>query len=357
MNTIRYARWMEEAGWMVKVFCVNGSKLQHTAVSHNLKTISIKRNKKYVDLMNAWRVYHLFKQHDVSLCWFRDTRDFSLLGWVKRLSLGRIKLLYQQAMQLGISKRDIAHTIRFRMVDAWVSTLEFLAQQVRKQTRYPHSRIHVIPLGVDEERLLAYDVTRAQSRAHFHLKEDIIVLGIIGRLDRLKGQHVAIEAMHLLHEQGKKVHLLIVGESTLNEGNHYEQELKLRADELELHEHIHFAPYTKKVELFYHAIDIFLLCSKGETFGTVTIEAMAFGKPVIGTNSIGTPEILNDECGLLVTPEDENDLAEKITLLLNYPALQLKLIANAHKKFEQRYSKKASVIALETLVKKLIGNL
>ena len=354
MNTVRYARWMEERGWKVIVFCVNGSKLQHTAVSHNLKTISIQRNRKYFDFRNAWKVSRLFKKHNIGVCWFRDTRDFALLGWVKRFSGGSLKLMYQQAMQFGVSKKDPAHTFRFRAVDAWISTLHFLANQVKTQTRFPHNRIHVIPLGVDEEKLLSYGVTREMGRSHFKLSSDAFVMGIIGRLDKLKGQLVAIEATRILLEKGYPVQLLIVGESTLNENNFYEQEMRLRVSELELQDNIHFAAYTKKVELFYEAIDLFLLCSKGETFGTVTIEAMAFQKPIIGTNSSGTPEILADNCGLLFEPENEEELAERMIFLYENKKVRDELAANGNKKFHLKFSKKASMDQLERIVQDLI---
>ncbi len=76
------------------------------------------------------------------------------LGWAKRLSSHSFKLLYQQAMQFGVAKRDVFHTLRFRPIDAWVSTLEFLRNQVERATRFPKERIHVVPLGVDPSRLI-----------------------------------------------------------------------------------------------------------------------------------------------------------------------------------------------------------
>ncbi|MFN0030693.1 MAG: glycosyltransferase family 4 protein [Flavobacteriales bacterium] len=355
MNTVRYAQWMQERGWSVALYCVNGSQLQHAAVASGLNTFSVRRNGKYLDIVNAWRVSRLFKQQQVSLCWFRDTRDFSLLGWVKFFRGGSLNMLYQQAMQFGISKKDLIHTIRFRQVDAWVSTLHFLAQQVRDQTHYPHARIHVVPLGVDDERLFAKPVTRQEAREFFGLSDEAFVAGIIGRLDRLKGQHVAIEAIRLLHDEGIAVHLLIVGESTRNEGNYYEQEIKLLTQELELTEFVHFAAYTKKVELFYEAIDVFALCSKGETFGTVTIEAMAFGKPIVGTGSSGTPEILSGDCGLLFEPESAEGLAVQIKCIMNDEVLHSTLTKNSRAKFELQFSKQASLDGMEKVVNHLLS--
>ncbi|MFM7727122.1 MAG: glycosyltransferase family 4 protein, partial [Flavobacteriales bacterium] len=202
-------------------------------------------------------------------------------------------MLYQQAMQFGVAKRDVFHTHRFRPIDAWVSTLDFLRHQVESATRFSSDKIHVVPLGVDVSRLRLGEDLRAEARAHYALASDDFVFGVIGRLDPLKGQHLAIQALYELHLKGKRAHLLLVGEPTLNEGDAYAHQLHQIVSELKLDGHVHFYPYTSEVSYFYHAIDVFMLCSKGETFGTVTIEAMACALPIIGTNSSGTPEILD----------------------------------------------------------------
>jgi glycosyltransferase involved in cell wall biosynthesis len=354
MNTVRYAGWMQERGWPVILFCVQDSKIFEAANEKKIKTVVVNRNRKYADIKNAILVNKLFSKHDIKLCWFRDTRDFALLGWVKRLSGSKLKLIYQQAMQLGVSKRDIFHTQRFKKIDAWVSTLKFLAAQVKTLTRYPHSKIHVVPLGVDLSALNNTATTLAAAREFYKIEKQVFVFGIIGRLDRLKGQHTAIDALGKLHDAGLMAHLLIVGESTLNEATNYEAELKSKVHQLKLNEYVHFAPYSNSVELFYKALDVFLLCSKGETFGTVTIEAMAFQRAIIGTDSSGTPEILDGECGLLFEPENATDLREKMKCLMDDADLREKLASNAFRKFQQHYSKEASIESMEKLVIELL---
>jgi L-malate glycosyltransferase len=77
---------------------------------------------------------------------------------------------------------------------------------------------------------------------------------------------------------------------------------------------------------YYGLCDIFVIPSITESFGMVTIEAMACGKPVIGTNVGGIPEIIRDGVnGFLVPPRSPEDLAEKILFLLKNPALMEKM--------------------------------
>lgn len=356
MNTVRYARWMHDRGWTVKVFCVEGSHISKHSIEQGLEVVLIRRNKKYFDWINAWRVKNLFAQHEIALCWFRDTRDFDLLGWVKRWSHGRVKLLYQQAMQFGVSKKDFMHTFRFKPVDAWISTLNFLADQVKQQTHFSHEKIHVIPLGVDASRWENDRITQSEARRELGLPLNVKFAGIIGRIDPLKGQHIALQAFLNIADQYPKLHLLLVGESTLHEGNAYEKELHEHAQSSTFKDRIHFLPYSKNVKLFYEAIDLFLLCSKGETFGTVTIEAMSFSKPVIATNSSGSPEILDHgNCGLLFEPEQPDDLSKAMRRLLDDEAFAKSLGQKGRQQYERKFSAAASVDAMEKVVLKLMA--
>lgn len=351
MNTARYAAWMKEEGFAVSIFCVDQTPLHREALRLGIETRIIRRNGKYFDLINAWRVSRLFRKAKVDVCWFRDTRDMDILGWAKRFSGGRFRILYQQAMQFGVSKRDVFHTLRFSAIDAWVSTLEFLKQQVVDSTHFPTEKIHVVPLGVDADRLMKASSTKSQARRHYHLPEDAFVFGLIGRIDPLKGQHTAIEALNSLHSQGYNAHLLLVGESTRNEGNEYAQRIRKQIQTAGLEHCVHLYPYTTEVALFYQAIDAFLLCSKGETFGTVTVEAMACGVPVIGTNSSGTPELLgNGVFGQLVAPENAEELAQAMLDMIKDYASAAGKAQRAKEAFAQRYSKDASVQAMREIV-------
>lgn len=357
MNTLRYAVWMKEEGFHVSLYCVAQTPLHDEAIKSNLTIITVRRNAKYFDVIHAWRVAQLFQQAKVDVCWFRDTRDMDLLGRAKRLAHGRFRLLYQQAMQFGVSKKDFFHTRRFAAIDAWVSTLDFLKQQVVSSTHFPNERIHVVPLGVDSSRILQTMITREQVRHRYGLADDAFVFGLMGRIDPLKGQHIAIEALRLVHEQGRKAHLLLVGESTRNEGATYYSAIQEQIRNAGLEQFVHVHPYTREVATFYKAIDVFLLCSRGETFGTVTVEAMACSVPIIGSRSSGTPELLgHGEFGALVTPDSANEFARAMLTLMNDYSSALAVASRASEEFTRRYSRESSVQSMREIVLSLVAN-
>jgi glycosyltransferase involved in cell wall biosynthesis len=82
-----------------------------------------------------------------------------------------------------------------------------------------------------------------------------------------------------------------------------------------LQDRIHFLPFQENPFRVFNALDFTLMTSDSETFGMVTLESMAQGTPVIGSNAGGTPELLNfGELGLLYQTKSAEDLAKKFDL-------------------------------------------
>ena len=83
---------------------------------------------------------------------------------------------------------------------------------------------------------------------------------------------------------------------------------------------------TKEMPKHIASCAIFVLPSRSEAMGRVLLEAMAAGKPRIGSNVDGIPMVINDGAdGLLVKPGDVDDLAKKLDLLMGNPDLRHRL--------------------------------
>ena len=74
-----------------------------------------------------------------------------------------------------------------------------------------------------------------------------------------------------------------------------------------------------------------------ETFGTVTIEAMASGVPVIGSNTAGTAEILGNET-FLFQPKNPEDLSAKLLKVLQEDTLRANWAVDLQHKFQNKYT-------------------
>ncbi|MFH1319874.1 MAG: glycosyltransferase family 4 protein [Bacteroidota bacterium] len=351
INVVRLAFWMKQRGWEVVLYVLKNSPIEAMAKDRSIRIRNIVKHWKYFDIIRALKLLQKLRADNVNLLLVRDNRDISLAAIAKTFSFNKLRIIYQQAMQIGINKKDIFHTIRYSKIDAWLTPLKWLAGQVKARTNFPANKIHIVPLGIELEKFINNKYTKEKAREFFSLSSESRIIGIIGRLAYGKGQHLLIEAIHHLNTQNYNVELLIVGEPTKNEGTQYLDHLNQLVTKYNLNDKVHFRPFTDKVEIFYRAIDIFTLASKSETFGTVTIEAMASGLPIIGTNTGGTPEILKyGGLGLLFTPGNMKELVNNITALLDDPSKMKALGESARKEAIEKYSHIAECRQIEEII-------
>ncbi|VVB68077.1 Trehalose synthase [Candidatus Norongarragalina meridionalis] len=148
-------------------------------------------------------------------------------------------------------------------------------------------------------------------RERFGLRGKVVMTNC--RLVEQKGIKYLIDAM-----RGIDAQLVVFGRGPLLE------KLKKRAegtDAVFIYEHLSDA----ELAALYAACDVFVLPSLWEPFGMVLAEAMACGKPVIGTRVGGIPEIVTKDCGFLAPPADSKALAERLLLLLGDNGLRKRM--------------------------------
>lgn len=351
MNFIRYAKWLQEVNFDVVVFCVNNSKILEKAIELRIPYVVIKRNKKNFDWKNA----KILKKHLIKLkidtVWVRDRRDINIFALLKRKKGTRhIKLVYQQAMQFAKKKKDIFHTRNYKQVDYWIAPLQFLKEEVIQKTRFLKEKIHVIPLASDIDTKKA-SISKKTALDTLNLPEEKTIIGVIGRLDPLKGQLFLVKALAQIKDEFPELDLLIVGEKTYNEHDDYLKELNTTIKNEELSNRVHLRPFMKDIRYFFASVDRFIMASKAETIGMVTIESMSYGTPVIGTNSGGTPELLEfGKLGSLYTVNDQADFIQRLKDSLKNSE-QVKETARRAKEIAlKKYSKSEVVKAIVELL-------
>lgn len=317
MNQWRNARWMRDRGHEVIVFGRSGSELQRYCQQDNLLFVPIGKHKKYYDFSAARKLSRLLKTHHVHHLIIRDVRDMSVSAVAKYWGKHPFRLHYFMEMQLGVSKKNLLHTLRFRQLDTWSCPLNWLAEQVRQETRMPHDRIVVIPSGLEREPLQSVP-DKITCRQLLDVPSEGTLIGLAGRFDPQKGQLLLLEAVQQLERSDAGIVLL--GAPTHGEGEAYHQRMLELIESAGLSKRVYVRPFRKDIGVFYKAIDAFVMASKAETFGMVTIEAMACGTPVIGSNAGGTPELLHfGKLGYLFEPLSANDLARALGEFLRAP--------------------------------------
>lgn len=341
MNFATHSSWLCEMGYAIHVFIVKGSPLSDFSWSSEISIHYIKRNKKYYDWPQASKISKKLKSINASVLWLTDTRDLSLAASIKKIFYPKVKLVYRQAMRLGVDKKDLPHTLRFSAIDKWISTLNYMAKEVLEKTKVIPNKMSVIPLGLDLNRFDNNHTLREESRQNYQFNDGHMVLGVLGRIDPLKGQLFVLQCFENLRKKHEHLRLLIVGEPTKNEGEDYLEKVNEFIESRGLSDVVVMAPFLKEKEKFYAATDIVVVSSKSETFGMVTIEAMACAKAIIGTDSAGTTEILgNGEFGVLYEPEDHSSFEDQFENLIEENE-RLKFGKKAIEEAGRNYSKEA----------------
>jgi glycosyltransferase involved in cell wall biosynthesis len=355
INTSNLATWLSQRGHQVTLCSQPNTPLADHAIKNGVSVLTVKKNKRYGDILRAKKFAKILKSKGTGILFFVDNRDLDFAMWTKMFVGRGIKVIYQQHMMLGIPRKDFLHTLRYRSLDAWITLLPYMAEEIKTKTNFPENRIHIIPLGVDVPQLekQAMDPDNARKALSLPLKGELI--GILGRLDPQKGQHLVIQALSKLKEQGfPSLQLLIMGETTRGEHEQYGEELKQLIRQHHLEDQVYFTGYQQNIAPFFGAIDIFVLGSYGETYGMVTIESMLFGTPVVGSNAGGTPEILQQGTyGWLYAPLDVDAMVASIRAILENPDEAKKTAVRAKTYAQTAFSHTKECKQLEILLTKL----
>jgi len=196
-----------------------------------------------------------------------------------------------------------------------------VAEYAKASLNADPARLRVIPRGTDPARYaLDWPPNRiASGKAALGIPPESAVAAIIGRITRLKGHPVFLDAIAALLPRLPGVTALVVGAPP--EGRSYLEELRAQAQRLGIAERVVFTGARGDVAELLQLCDVLVSCStQPESFGRTLIEAMASGRPVVATAHGGALDVVEEGVtGLLVPPERPDLLADALCDVLSAP--------------------------------------
>jgi glycosyltransferase involved in cell wall biosynthesis len=145
----------------------------------------------------------------------------------------------------------------------------------------------VIPLGIDLNAYASWRDRRSHLRSELKLKDDDMLIGIVGRLTEIKNHRLFLEAAAILEKaNGSRTRFVIIGDGNLR------FDLEAQAKSLKLENSVAFLGTRNDPENFYPALDIVALTSLNEGTPLTLIEAMANARPVVATAVGGVADLL-----------------------------------------------------------------
>ncbi len=177
--------------------------------------------------------------------------------------------------------------------------------------------------------------------------EDVFNLLFIGRPSKEKGFHTLINAFLKLVKEGSKISLTLMGVSKVSLAHIID--FKIPEKQLELITFYDFVSWGDEFKSIVRSSHALAMCSVSEGTPRVLIESRALGCPVIATRVGGIPATIEDGVsGILIKPEDYNELAESIVRLYD-ESFRQSLIVNGLRSVKNHTLEKFSNFFLETL--------
>jgi glycosyltransferase involved in cell wall biosynthesis len=244
-----------------------------------------------------------------------------------------------------------------RQLAARASACIYISQAVQRchlEAGIRRNKGRVVYNGVD---WAAFSTTQGakEARRSLGVEGSEPLVGIVGRLEHWKGQHVFLEAMATIHDRMPKTRGIVIGDPVPYDLAYRDHLLALR-DQLGLSEQVSFHGFQQDLPMLMAALDVLVLASiSPEPFGRVLIEAMAAATPVVATDAGAAREIVQHGVeGLLVPAGDAQALAAAIVQLLSDSRLAQSMGQRGQATVRERFGVQQYVDGVEAVYRQLL---
>lgn len=214
--------------------------------------------------------------------------------------------------------------------------------------------------GIPEDRIdVVYDcvdappdppVTRLTGqRIPQGFRNEDCVLGYMGALEMEKGLDLLVEAMAKARASFPRLSCIIAGLGSR------QAQLQRQIDSLRLADSVQIAPFPSSAAEWLERLDLFVLPSRSEGFGSVLLLAMQRGVPVLASDTGGIPEIVEEgKTGFLFENGNAGELEQAILKLIQNPGLRESVVKAAQRRVEDQFSIKSMTEATLGSYQKLV---
>ena len=181
-----------------------------------------------------------------------------------------------------------------------------------------------------------------------------IILALVGRISRWKGQMILLDAFNNLVQKNENIKLVFVGAPPPNQEK-FQEDLEERITSFKLNDKVLIIPFQNEIHKIWQAIDIAVVPStEPEPFGMVAIEAMLAHKPIVASNHGGLTEIIeNNATGFLVTPNSVQDLVIALEKLIQNKVLRKEMGEKGYLRVTTAFSVEQYVDSFEKFFEKI----
>ncbi len=255
-------------------------------------------------------------------------------------------------VQLHVEEQDKSGYVRYvttrygNLVDAFSLTSQHLADAVERYD-VPRAKCRVIYTGVDAESEFNPELVEPIGG----LEPGTVHVLYPGRLVDQKDPLLMVDVVTGLRDSGLDFRVHVVGEGPL------EPDVRSRVAERGLEGLFRFHPPTQEIARWFAACDLLLMTSVFEGVPYVIYEAMAMGVPIVAPALPGNVELMDDECGALISPRGHADrYVEALTRLIADAHVRTAAGVHARARVRERFSLERMGAEHGALYDELIGS-
>jgi glycosyltransferase involved in cell wall biosynthesis len=241
-------------------------------------------------------------------------------------------------------KRRLANTLLGRSASRVFAVSRELGAHLAEEG-VPASRIDVIYNGIDVGPLPSAEA-RASVRADLGVSDHEVLVGTIGRLDPVKDLGTLIRAVQIAAAH-RPFRLAIVGDGDER------ARLEHAALDAGISALVTFLGHRDDARRWLAGCDVYANSSISEGVSLTILEAMAAGLPILATRVGGTPEIVDESCGTLVSSRDPAALADGLEWLAASPERRRGLGVAARRRVEAQFTIERMVAAYADVYQRL----
>ena len=319
----------------------------------DIRTEHLEKPSKILPLWTARKLAAVIDREQIDAIHMHWGNDLALAALAKKFSARKPSLVYTRQMKITRYKTDMYHRFVYAQMDLMLTITRQLEKEARNFIPGRDADITTLYYGVDEPASFLDSEEIRLQRTELGFSGDDFVIGLLGRLEHGKGQHLLIEALSKARRDGLDPRALIVGHE-MNEG--YRDELQTLAKTHGVDNSVIFLDFTADPQALMQLCDCIVLTSREETFGLVLPEAMRCGIAVIGSNRGGVPEIIQHEkTGLLFESWNSSSLYQQIHRLYTDAEFRETLARTGKRDADRRFNTEDHFRSLEQHFREVIA--
>ena len=343
---VNLCRSIDHDRFHITVLCLRAlGPLAQEIEQLGIKVILLPQSEQGTDYFSFLKVAKILRTEKIQVIHTHNTQPL-VDGTLGALFSGKKKRIIHSdhARQFPDKKRYMfAEWCMSHFVYKMIGVSEQTTANLRKYEKISTKKLMTIENGIDGSKFnVTIDIEA--KRKELGLPVGGPVLGVISRLEKVKGITYLLQAMPEILKEHPQMTLLIVGDGAEREA------LEKESLQLDIQDHVVFTGSRLDIPEIFQVLDIYVLPSLSEGLPMGLLEAMAARRPVVASNVGGIPSaVTNGETAVLVEPGNVQQLSLAIVDLLRDQSLKNKLADNAHNIFQVKYSAKNMVTGYSLL--------